>query len=148
MLLFRGLSRCVGVGQHSWRAPHFVDVVEQAIRLSPRDPGIGTFYYLIGTIHLLQSHTDEAIIWLEKARGATPGLSDPYAALASAYALLGETERAAAELAGARRLRGEGSYSSIARLKTEFSGGAVPKIHALREATYLAGLRKAGVPEE
>jgi hypothetical protein len=24
----------------------------------------------------------------------------------------------------------------------------VPKIHALREATYFAGLRKAGVPEE
>jgi hypothetical protein len=33
--------------------------------------------------------------------------------LASAYALKGVTEPAAAELAEARRLRGEGSYSSI-----------------------------------
>jgi len=42
--------------------------MEQAIRLSPRDPWIGHLYYLIGTVYLLQSHTDEAIVWLEKAR--------------------------------------------------------------------------------
>src|SRR5215813_9021582 len=32
-------------------------------RLSPRDPGIGHSYYLIGTVHLLQSNLDEAIVW-------------------------------------------------------------------------------------
>ena len=37
-------------------------LVKQAIRLSPRDPHIGTWYYLIGTVHLLQSRTDEAIV--------------------------------------------------------------------------------------
>jgi hypothetical protein len=77
-------------------------LVEQAIRLSPRDPVIGPFYHLIGTVHLLQSHTDEAIVWLEKARNASPGRSR----LAAAYALRGETERATAELAEARRLCG------------------------------------------
>jgi predicted Zn-dependent protease len=97
-------------------------------------------------VHLLQSRTDEAIVWLEKARSTTPGLPQPHANLASAYALKGETESAAAELAEARRPGGEGSYSSIARLKAELGG--VAKIRALREATYLAGLRKAGVPEE
>jgi tetratricopeptide (TPR) repeat protein len=45
-------------------------LAEQAIRLSPRDPGIGWCYILIGTVHLLQSRTDEAIVWLEKARSA------------------------------------------------------------------------------
>jgi len=45
---------------------------EQAIRLSPRDPQIGLFYSRIGRAHLLQSRIDEAIVWCEKARNATP----------------------------------------------------------------------------
>ena len=57
-------------------------------------------------MHLLQSRIDEAIIWLEKARSATPRLPFVRAFLASAYALKGESERAAAELAEARRLSG------------------------------------------
>jgi adenylate cyclase len=47
---------------------------EQAIRLSPRDPMIGAWCHRIGQAHLLQSRIDEAIIWLEKARSATPRL--------------------------------------------------------------------------
>jgi adenylate cyclase len=124
-------------------------LVEQAIRLSPRDPGIGQCYYLIGTVHLLQSHTDEAILWFERARSAMPAAPFPRSRLASAYALRGETERAAAELAEARRLDGGDLFSSIARLKA-FPGAwlGVPKTRALYEATYFAGLRKAGMPEE
>jgi hypothetical protein len=45
-----------------------------------------------------------------------------------------------------RRLFGEGSFSSIARVKTGPFG--LPKTRALSEATVFAGLRKAGVPEE
>jgi len=124
-----------------------IPLMEQAIRLSPRDPNIALMYFRIGEVHLLQSHADEAIPWLEKARSAMPTVPWHHSYLASAYALKGETERAAAELAEARRLRGEGSYSSIARLKASGQFG-VPKIRALFEATYFAGLRKAGIPEE
>jgi tetratricopeptide (TPR) repeat protein len=81
---------------------------EQAIRLSPRDPHMGNIYWRIGLAHLLQSRTDDAILWLEKARTANPALSFVHAWLASAYALKGKTERAAAELAKARSLRGQG----------------------------------------
>jgi TolB-like protein/DNA-binding SARP family transcriptional activator len=45
---------------------------EQAIRLSPRDPQIGLFYSRVGCGHLLQSNLDEAIVWCERARNATP----------------------------------------------------------------------------
>jgi hypothetical protein len=45
---------------------------EQAIRLSPRDPRIGNFYWHIGIAHLLQSHIDEEIVWFEKARSENP----------------------------------------------------------------------------
>jgi adenylate cyclase len=124
-----------------------IPLVEQAIRLSPRDPEIGLFYDRIGLVHLLQSRTEKAIAWLEKARNATPAHSGIRANLASAYGFKGETERAAAELAEARRLSGDDRYSSIARLKAVGYFG-VPKIRALFEATYFVGLRKAGVPEE
>jgi len=123
-----------------------IPLEERAIRLSPRDPFIGTLYFRIGIVHLLQSRIDEAIIWLEKARGANPAQEDLNAYLASAYALKGQTKRAAFELAEARRLNDTDSYSSIARLKARHWG--VPKISALFEATYFAGLRKAGMPEE
>jgi TolB-like protein len=126
-----------------------IPLAEQAIRLSPRDPYIGSRYFLIGTVHLLQSHTDEAIVWLEKARSATPGVPGFHGRLASAYALRGDTERAVGELAEARRLSSDDRYSSIAHLKA-VSGGwwGVPKTRALYEGTYFTGLRKAGMPGE
>ena len=120
---------------------------EQAIRLSPRDNLIGVWYQRIGTVHLLKSRTDEAILWLEKARNANPAHPQPHPWLAAAYALKGDTERAAAELAEARRLNSDDRYSSIARLKAIGYFG-VPSVRALHEATYFAGLRKAGMPEE
>ena len=69
------------------------------------------------------------------------------AQLASVYALNGETERAAAELAEARRLSPDDRYSSIAGLRALGNYRAlVPKIRALYEATLFAGLRKTGMP--
>jgi TolB-like protein/Tfp pilus assembly protein PilF len=124
-----------------------IPLVEQAIRLSPRDPFIANWYTQIGRAHLVQSRTDEAILWLEKALGANPGLWFAHAPLAAAYALKGEPERAAAELAEARRLSGDGRFASIASLEAARYWG-VPKIRALFEATFFAGLRKAGMPEE
>jgi adenylate cyclase len=123
-----------------------IPLLEQTIRLDPRSPYVVYWYDWLGQVHLLESRTDEAIVWFEKARSVNPAISGPHLHLASAYALKGETERAAAELAEARRLSGEGSFSSIARLRRGYFG--VPKIRVLYEATYFAGLRKAGVPEE
>jgi TolB-like protein/Flp pilus assembly protein TadD len=125
-----------------------IPLVEQAIRLSPRDPDIGLRYFLIGTVHLLQSRTDEAIVWLEKARSAMPASPLNHSWLAAAYALNGETEAAAAALAEAWKLDGGDVFSSIAHLKAHRWRSWGPKIRALFEATYFAGLRKAGIPEE
>jgi adenylate cyclase len=124
-----------------------IALFEQAIRLSPHDYNICDFYKRIGLVHLLRSRTDEAIIWFERARSANPAPADIHAQLASAYALKGESERAAAELAEARRLTRDDRYSSIARLQAVGYFG-VPKVRALFEATYFAGLRKAGISEE
>ena len=125
-----------------------IPLFQQAIRLSPRDPLIENWYTLIGRAHLVQSRTDEGLLWFEKARNANPGLAVVHANLAAAYALKGETRRAARELAEARRLSDDDRFSSIARLKAIVSYWGVTKIRALFETTYLAGLRKAGMPDE
>jgi len=118
---------------------------ERAIHLSPRDPHIGNWYWRIGMIHLLQSRTEEAILWIEKARSTSPNHPGPHAWLASAYALKGEANRAVDELAEARRLSKDDRYWSIARFKAAVDFG--PRLRALCESTFFAGLRKAGVPE-
>jgi adenylate cyclase len=124
-----------------------IPLIERAVRLSPRDPQLGVWFQNIGRVHLYQSHAEEAVMWLEKARNHTPAHSIIRGDLAAAYGFAGETERAAAELAEARRLSPDDRYSSIARLKATGLWG-VPKIRALSDATYFAGLRKAGMPEE
>jgi adenylate cyclase len=147
---FADIGRCkIFVGPIAEAIP----LQEQAIRISPRDPFIGIWYFRIGQAHLLQSRIDEAILWFDKARRANPGLWYVHAYLASAYALKGETEPATAELAEARKMSGDDRFSSIARLKAiGFFGMSEnfgdPKIGALFETTYFAGLRKAGMPEE
>jgi TolB-like protein len=124
-----------------------IPLEEQAIRLGPRDPYVFNRYLVIGKVHLLESRVDEAIVWLERARIGNSGSPWPHVWLAAAYALNGQADRAAAELAETRERLGEGSFPSIAQMKAHGYWG-VPKIDALYEATYFAGLRKAGVPEE
>jgi tetratricopeptide (TPR) repeat protein len=118
-------------------------LAEQAVRLSPRDPLIGSWYSLTGAVHLLQSRTSEAIVWFEKARSANPVRPIVHADLASAYALKGETEHAVAELAEARRLSGDDRYASIGRLKA-VGYFRVTKIRALYEATYSLACARPG----
>jgi TolB-like protein len=124
-----------------------IPLEEQAIRLSPRDPRIGLWYHRIGLVHLLQSRIDEAIVWFERARNAGPGLPYVCACLASVYALRSEIKLAEAELVEARKLSSDDRYSSVCRLKSLGDFG-VPRIRALYEATYFAGLRRAGMPEK
>jgi hypothetical protein len=88
-----------------------------------------------------------------RARSANPASYFPHAYLAAEYALKGEFARASVELAEARRLVGDDRLSSIARVEAAGTLGGrgywgVPKVRALFEATYFAGLRKAGMPEE
>jgi adenylate cyclase len=124
-----------------------IPLMEQLIRLSPRDPFIGIWYARIGIAHLLRRRLDDAVEWLERARSAIPSRPWTRSSLAVAYAHKDETARAAAEIAEARRLSPDGRYSSIARLK-EVGYLGVPKVRRLFEEIYLDGYRKAGMPEE
>jgi TolB-like protein/Flp pilus assembly protein TadD len=124
-----------------------IPALEQALRLSPRDRWTAVWCSWTAQAYLLKSRTDEAIVRLEKARSANPALPYVHAYLAAACGLKGEIERASAELAEARRLSGDDRYRSIARVKAD-GLWRMSEVRALAEATYLAGLRKAGMPEE
>jgi TolB-like protein/Flp pilus assembly protein TadD len=123
-----------------------IPLQEQALRLSPRDPLIANYCFPIGVVHLLQSRTDEAILWFERARNANPTLPHARSYLAAAYAIQGEVRAAAVELAAARKIRGREFHSSITRLKSVAYFG-VPTVGAQFDAPFFAGLNKAGVPE-
>jgi TolB-like protein/DNA-binding winged helix-turn-helix (wHTH) protein/Flp pilus assembly protein TadD len=127
-----------------------IPLIERAIRLSPRDSQLGVWYQTIGLVHLLQSRTDEAIVWFEKASNAMPAHPIFHEDLAAAYGIKGETERAAAELDEARRLSADDRDSSIARLSAVHHQyhDLDPKIRTFFETIYFAGLRKAGMPEQ
>jgi hypothetical protein len=98
--------------------------------------------------------TRHAIRWIsrfgqKKEAGLGPGLNlKPHETVTSRCGAALNTEHAAAELAEARRLAGDDRFSSIARWRAFGLGLERPKILALVEATFLAGLRKAGMPEE
>jgi len=122
-----------------------IKYLEEALRLSPYGPGVAPWYGRVGIIQLLQGHTGEAIVWLERAESENARLPVVHAYLAAAYALKGDLERARPQLAEAKSLNG--MYSSLANVEksTWFDE---PKIRALAEATYFPGLRRAGIPEE
>jgi adenylate cyclase len=126
-----------------------IPLEELAIRLDPRNPFVYTRYIVIGLVHLLQSRTDEAIAWLERARIANPGSDFPHGLLASAYALKGDLHRATDELGEARSLSGGKRYKSIKGMRAAFwAMSPVFSVRELYEATLLKGLQKAGMPEE
>jgi adenylate cyclase len=109
--------------------------VQQAIRLSPRDPRIGLWLVTLGDAELGLGHLSAAIDEYHKAIDAGWRAYQPYRGLAAAFALEGKMEEATSALAEARRLNPQ------LTLKWE-------QTHSVNIPPLLDGLRKAGLPEE
>ncbi len=88
------------------------DLAERALATAPRS---SLAHFAKANVLRAQNRYQEAIpiVWYEKARNASPGHPMYHAFLAAAYALKGNTERAVAERAEARRLARDDRYSSI-----------------------------------
>lgn len=76
------------------RASEAPPLVLRAIALSPRDPSIGVFYWIIGRAYFVLENYDDAIVWLRKSIDLRPTLWFNRAYLVSAYAHLGRNSEA------------------------------------------------------
>jgi adenylate cyclase len=109
--------------------------VQQAMRLSPRDPSTGAWHDFEAEAELGLGHFDAAIEEANKAIDAGYRVFLSYTMLTVAYALDGNLEEAKVALAEARRLNPKLTVKSMHERYPDFPW--------LSE-----GLRKAGLPEE
>jgi len=107
----------------------------QAIRLSPRDPYLGSWRQVLGDAELGARRFDAAIEQYHAAIDAGFRVFVPYVDLAAAYALKGEMEEAKSALAEGRRLNPELTVAWLID-------------HAPNLPPLFEGLRKAGLPEK
>jgi TolB-like protein/Tfp pilus assembly protein PilF len=119
----------------------------KAITLSPRDPAIGLFYWVLGRAYFVVKDYSNAIVWLRKSAEVRPNLWYSRAYLLAAAAHLGRQEQPEVRAA-------------LSDYNEKFSGYTVQRIRDLYEkelphtdpvmqASIQAlynGLQKAGVP--
>jgi adenylate cyclase len=112
--------------------------MQQAMRLSPRDPNMGTWHVGLGNAELGLGHYDAAIEEFHKACCGT----SPQWSLAAAYALAGKMDQARSALAEARRLFPSEFPTDKLTIKW------LVEMYTPNLPPLIEGLRKAGLPEE
>ena len=116
------------------RADQAVSDIHRAMQLSPRDPEVGWWHDLLAAAKFRLQDYQAAVDNAKQAIDGGYRWVWPYAYIASAYALEGQTDEAKSALAEARRLNPKLTVKW-------FTPFGVPDL-------FLEGLRKAGLPEE
>jgi adenylate cyclase len=130
------------------RPDRSIEAVDKAIRLSPRDPFLGSFYEVKAEAFFIMRQDANTIEWIQRSTATVHQIIDPYAALllASASALSGQQAEAGdaikAYLADSRTNSRTISQFQKQQLAMENN----PKWLAYNER-FAEGLRKAGLPE-
>ncbi|MGO9698429.1 MAG: hypothetical protein ACLPX7_04105 [Xanthobacteraceae bacterium] len=109
--------------------------LQQAMRLSPRDPARGLWQVELGDVELGAGRIRGSIVEYQKAIDGGHRVYWVYANLAAAYALEGRMDEAKSALAEARRLNSSLTVKWYAE-------------HTMDLPNRSEGLRKAGLPEE
>ena len=122
------------------RAEEAIPILVRAIRFSPRDTQLWTFHNVKSLAHSVLDEFDLAVIEAKAAIQAKSEEFWPYVFLASAYGLQGNSNEARAAYDSARKLNPE---LSAAFIKVPYG-----TMHTAYLEKFLAGLRKAGMPEE
>jgi tetratricopeptide (TPR) repeat protein len=124
-------------------------LVLKAIALSPRDPVLGIFDWIIGRAYFVMKDYDNAIVWLRKSVELNPRFWYSQAYLVAAYAHTG------------RHQKPEG-VTALGDFNNAFNGYTVQRIRHMYEKELphtdpdmqasiqelYSGLRLAGVPEQ
>jgi tetratricopeptide (TPR) repeat protein len=124
-------------------------LVLKAITLSPRDPLVGGFYWVIGRAYFVMNDYDNAIVWLRKSVEILPNLWYNRAYLLSAFAHKGRHEEPEARATLSDHTALFSGYT-VQRIKDIYEKERIrpdPGIQASIQELY-KGLRLAGVPEQ
>ena len=121
-------------GDYDAALPH----VDEAIRLSPRDPLLIIWYLCKGWAALLTQRYEGAVEFASLAAEANPEFPDIYAVLAAANGQMGRVGAAQAALDQLSQ-RMPGLTTNDERLNRPFA-------RLEHRETFLEGLRKAGMP--
>jgi TolB-like protein len=111
----------------------------QAIRLSPLDPAIFSFYQALALAELSAGRYEAGLSWAEAALRENGGMP----ALRLKLSLCGYLGRHEEARAGLRRVREFQCEPTIAGIMRALAKGAVPQL----AARVAEGLRRAGIPE-
>jgi TolB-like protein/Tfp pilus assembly protein PilF len=96
-------------------------LVLKAIRLSPRDPSLGVFYWVIGRAYFVMRDYDDAVVWLRKSVEVRPNLWFSRAMLISSYALTGRHEQSEARAALTDFNSGFSKYNNLERISEVYN---------------------------
>ena len=121
-------------------------LVETAIKLSPHDPSLGGFYWIIGRAHFYSGNYPEAMPWLRKSVALRPDDWFNRLYLVSAYALDGQTDEAKRVL---EEFYHHPKFKGYTLQKVESDEKATPNDNKLVVAVrqkFHEGLQLAGMP--
>ena len=124
------------------RGDETVAHVQDALRLSPRDPFAMSWTATAGLSKLYTGRDEEAVEWFRRSIGLFHAAPNAHFYLAAALALLGRAEEA--RIAVATGLMVNPAFSILRFRDSSF--GDEPRFLQQRERVY-DGLRKAGAPE-
>jgi adenylate cyclase len=116
-----------------------VEHFERAIRLSPFDPMLSTFYGGIAMAHFEAKRYASAVEWADKAVRIGPKFLPAYRWLAAGLARLDRLEEARAVARRVMAFDPSGTLAKLRRSRSSFNTGLLDD--------YLDGLSKAGLPE-
>ena len=118
--------------------------VQQAIRLSPRDPELYVWYFVLCHAYTHLARDASAIEWCNKSIATGKSFCFAYVDLASAYAWRGQKAEAAAAVAELRKLR---PGFTVQGLEQEGSGASDNPAFRKEYQRIVEGARRAGLPE-
>jgi adenylate cyclase len=117
--------------------------LEMAIKLSPRDPLLNTWYFYVCHAHSHLGEYEAAIDWCRQSLAVKP-FWIAYADLAASYAWTGRKSEAPAAVAELQRMRPD---YTVARWLQDGNGWSENTVFLTEFLRIAEGLRKAGLPE-
>jgi tetratricopeptide (TPR) repeat protein len=116
--------------------------VQEALRLSPRDPWVYILLVIVGFAKSLLGRPAEAVAWLRRSIEANRNYSLSHFTLAAALANVGQMEEARLEVGIGLALDPQFTIASFCA-----AAWSDNPIYLAQRTQTIEGMRKAGVPE-